>query len=50
MLDAEAWAAMGHLVEDLVEAVVAPYGVSAKVEHLRGVPPVVNDRRLGGGR
>ena len=44
MLDAEAWASMGHLVEDLVEAVVAPYGVSAKVEHLRGVPPVVNDR------
>jgi amidohydrolase len=43
MLDAEAWASMGHLVEDLVEAVVAPYGVSAKVEHLRGVPPVVND-------
>jgi amidohydrolase len=44
MLDADAWASMGHLVEDLVEAVVAPYGVSAKVEHVRGVPPVVNDR------
>jgi amidohydrolase len=43
MLDADAWAGMGSLVEDLVEAVVAPYGVSAKVEHLRGVPPVVND-------
>jgi amidohydrolase len=43
MLDADAWASMGHLVEDLVEAVVAPYGVSAKVEHVRGVPPVVND-------
>jgi amidohydrolase len=43
MLDADAWASMGHLVEDLVEAVVAPYGVSAKVEHVRGFPPVVND-------
>jgi amidohydrolase len=43
MLDADAWASMGHLVEDLVESVVAPYGVSAKVEHVRGVPPVVND-------
>jgi amidohydrolase len=44
MLDADAWAQMGSLVEDLVEAVVAPYGVSAKVEHVRGVPPVVNDQ------
>jgi amidohydrolase len=43
MLDAEAWASTGTLIEDLVHEVVAPYGVSAQVEHVRGVPPVVND-------
>ena len=32
------------------EAVVAPYGVSAKVEHVRGVPPVVNDHVAVRGR
>ena len=29
--------------KEVVEAVVAPYGVSATVRHTRGVPPVDND-------
>ncbi len=43
MLDATAWASTGTLVEDLVHEVAGPYGVTAQVEHVRGVPPVVND-------
>jgi amidohydrolase len=43
MLDAETWDAVGPLVEEVVQAVVAPYGVSATVRHVRGVPPVDND-------
>lgn len=42
-LDAGWWAQAPDLVRQLVGEVVAPYGVSASVEHLRGVPPVVND-------
>lgn len=43
MLDAETWDTVGQLVEEVVHAVVAPYGVSATVRHVRGVPPVDND-------
>lgn len=43
MLDVEAWQAVGNLVEELVHDAVAPYGVTAQVDHVRGVPPVVND-------
>ncbi len=42
VLDADAWDNAGALVEELVRAVVAPYGLAAVVEHIRGVPPVVN--------
>ena len=42
MLDAQVWDEIGPLLEEVVHAVVSPYGVSAKVEHVRGVPPVVN--------
>ncbi len=42
VLDAAAWDNAGALVEELVRAVVAPYGLEAAVEHIRGVPPVVN--------
>jgi amidohydrolase len=44
MLDAQVWADIGPLLEEVVHAVISPYAVSAKVEHVRGVPPVVNDR------
>jgi len=43
MLDAQLWEDIGPLFEELVHAVTRPYGVSAKVEHARGAPPVVND-------
>ncbi len=43
ILDAAVWREVGPLIDDLVQAIVAPYGVHAKVEHERGVPPVVND-------
>jgi amidohydrolase len=43
MLDAKVWEEIGPLLEEVVHAVISPYAVSAKVEHVRGVPPVVND-------
>jgi amidohydrolase len=42
LLDARSWQQVQRLVDELVTAVVAPYGVQAEVEHVRGVPPVVN--------
>ena len=43
MLDAELWEKIGPLLEEVVHAVISPYAVTATVEHVRGVPPVVND-------
>jgi amidohydrolase len=43
MLDAVAWADAEGLVRELIELLVAPYGVTADVTYLRGVPPVVNE-------
>lgn len=42
MLDAESWLTVGPLLEEIVHGVVEPYGVQAKIERLKGVPPVVN--------
>ncbi len=42
MLDADAWEGVGPLLQEVVESVVAPYAVTAKLDHVRGVPPVVN--------
>jgi amidohydrolase len=42
MLDATAWHEAEHLVRHLIGDLLAPYGVSATVEYVRGVPPVVN--------
>ena len=42
MLDAQAWLTVGPLLEEIVHGVVQPYGVQAKVERIKGVPPVVN--------
>jgi amidohydrolase len=42
-LDVGVWEAVPDLVAEVVHALVAPYGVRAEVEHVRGVPPVVND-------
>ena len=46
MLDAGLWQDFGPLLEEVVHAVVSPYGVSATIEHVRGAPPVVNDPDL----
>ncbi len=42
MLDAQAWLSIGPLLEEIVQGVVQPYGVQAKLERVKGVPPVVN--------
>jgi amidohydrolase len=44
VLDADEWRRIDGLVEEAVRDVVAPYHVAAKVDHVRGVPPVVNDQ------
>jgi amidohydrolase len=43
VLDDKAWAQMRDLVTSLVREIVAPYGVRAEVDYVRGVPPVVNE-------
>ncbi|HEU5033739.1 MAG TPA: amidohydrolase [Mycobacteriales bacterium] len=43
MLDRAAWEAVPELFAAAVREVAAPYGVRVAVEHVRGVPPVVND-------
>jgi len=42
-LDRSAWEGAPELIEDLVRAVVSPYGVRAEVTYERGVPPVENE-------
>ncbi|PPB49663.1 amidohydrolase [Arthrobacter pityocampae] len=41
-LDADAWTSAGELLDRAVREVAAPFGVDVKLEHTRGVPPVVN--------
>lgn len=41
-LDREAWHSAGELLDEVVQQVAAPYGVDVRLEHIRGVPPVVN--------
>ena len=41
-LDGEAWESAGVLLDEVVRQVAVPYGVDVKLEHTRGVPPVVN--------
>ena len=42
-LDAGVWASAAALVGEAVREVVGPYGVRAEIDHVRGVPPTVND-------
>ena len=42
-LDTEVWRSAVVLIEDLVQSVAMPYGVTAKVEYLSAVPPTVNE-------
>ncbi|MBG6182869.1 amidohydrolase [Arthrobacter sp. CAN_A214] len=41
-LDGEAWESAGELLDSAVRQIAAPFGVEVKLEHIRGVPPVVN--------
>jgi len=43
MLDRALWETMPGLLDEVVRAVAAPYGVDVELSHQRGVPPVVND-------
>jgi amidohydrolase len=45
VLDEKAWAQMRDIVTGLIHDVVAPYGVQADVDYVRGVPPVMNEPR-----
>ncbi len=42
-LDTDVWRSAVALIEDLVQSVATPYGVTAKVEYLSAVPPTVNE-------
>lgn len=42
-LDDEAWHDAPDLIAALVDALVAPYGVTATVDYRRGVPPTINE-------
>ncbi|KAA1421161.1 amidohydrolase [Nocardioides humilatus] len=43
ILDSVAWASVEAVVREAVLDIVRPYGVTAAVDYLQGVPPVVND-------
>jgi amidohydrolase len=45
MLDSLAWADAEALVRETIMQIVEPYGVTAEVSYVRGVPPVVNETR-----
>jgi amidohydrolase len=45
VLDADAWRTAGDMVTEVIEQVAAPFGVDVSVEHVRGVPPVINAER-----
>jgi amidohydrolase len=42
MLDAHAWRSVGPLLAEALASIVSPYAVQAQLEHVPGVPPVVN--------
>ncbi|MGH3245402.1 MAG: amidohydrolase [Trebonia sp.] len=42
-LDTDVWRSAVVLIEDLIQSVAMPYGVTAKVEYLSAVPPTVNE-------
>ncbi len=44
MLDIAAWNDCERLVRTLIADLIAPYGVTAEVSYVRGVPPVINER------
>ena len=47
-LSRDVWGELPPLVEELITSVAKPYGVDLSINHIRGVPPVVNDERCIG--
>ena len=43
MLDATAWDSVHAIIDEVIHDLVAPFGVKAEIEYIRGVPPVCND-------
>lgn len=43
ILDEEAWHKADGVLAEVVEQVGAPFGVDVTLDHVRGVPPVIND-------
>ncbi|PWD52409.1 amidohydrolase [Serinibacter arcticus] len=43
VLDVEEWARAGEVLDRAITQIVAPYGVEVEVNHVRGVPPTVNE-------
>ena len=43
ILDADAWKEAGGVLAPIVEQAANSYGVDVQLEHVRGVPPVIND-------
>ena len=41
-LDVDGWNLVAEILPGLVEKIASPFGVTAEVDHCRGVPPVVN--------
>ncbi|GAB2755059.1 M20 family metallopeptidase [Nocardioides salsibiostraticola] len=46
ILDAVAWASCEPIIREAVHDIVRPYGVTATVNYLQGVAPVVNDPKV----
>ena len=42
-LDVDAWDSSSELLDEVIGHVAAPFGVKVHLEHIRGVPPVVNN-------
>ena len=43
VFERQAWAAMSHLVPELIGQIAAPYNTEVEVHYVVGVPPAVND-------
>ena len=46
VLDAQAWKEAGEVLGPVVKHAVAAYGVDVSLDHVRGVPPVINEEGL----
>lgn len=45
-LDERAWLAAPDLVQELVDAISAPFGAKTELNYVQGVPPVINDENI----